>query len=171
VRMQQLIGDLLAFSRAGGSEQSLQPLEAQEILDGALVNLQGAIAASGAKVTHDKLPTVLGDGSQLRQLFQNLVGNALKFQGTEAPSIHVGVRRRGKEWLFSVKDNGIGIESVHFDRIFILFQRLHARAEFSGTGIGLALCKRIVERHGGRIWVESEQSQGSTFWFTLRSPR
>ncbi len=122
---------------------------------------------SGATVTHDAMPKVLADISQLTQLLQNLIGNALKFHSGEAPRIHIGAERKGGEWIFSVKDNGIGIAPEFFDRIFVIFQRLHGKQEYPGTGIGLAVCKKIVERHGGRIWVESEPGKGATFLFSL----
>ena len=117
--------------------------------------------------THDPLPTVFADGSQLVQLFQNLVGNAVKYHGAEPPRIHVSAKHDGDEWIFSVQDNGLGIDPKYFEKVFVMFQRLHGREEFSGTGIGLTVCKKIVERHGGRIWVESELGKGSTFYFAL----
>src|SRR5262249_52523091 len=133
----------------------------------ALSNLKVAVEESGAVVTQDPLPTVYADSGQLIQLFQNLIGNGLKFRGPASPRIHVGAREKNGEWVLSVSDNGIGIEPQYFERIFVIFQRLHTREEYPGTGIGLALCKRIVERHGGRIWVESAPGQGATFYFTL----
>ncbi len=133
----------------------------------ALANLETAIAEAGAVVTYDQLPIVNGDAAQLIQLFQNLIGNAIKFRGPQPSRIHVAVRRDEMHWLFSVKDNGIGMLPEYFERIFVIFQRLHTRTEYPGTGIGLAICKKIVERHGGRIFVESEPGQGSTFSFTL----
>ncbi|MEP7153663.1 MAG: ATP-binding protein, partial [Nitrospira sp.] len=117
---------------------------------------------------HDPLPTVMGDEKQLAQLFQNLLSNAVKFRGQEPPRIHLSAKRTDVEWLFSVRDNGIGLDAQYADRIFVIFQRLHNRQEYPGTGIGLAICKKIVERHGGRIWVESEPGKGATFYFTIR---
>jgi len=137
-------------------------------LQQALVSLRGAIEANRARVTHDPLPNVLADEMQLTQLFQNLVGNGIKYQRHGAPLIHISAARgNGGEWIFSVKDNGLGIESKYFDKIFGMFQRLHKREEFAGTGIGLAICKKIVERHGGNITVESTLGNGSIFRFTL----
>jgi light-regulated signal transduction histidine kinase (bacteriophytochrome) len=137
-------------------------------LQHALTNLRGAIEHGGALVTHDPLPTVLADETQLIQLFQNLVGNAVKYQGSGVPRVHVSATRNGTDkWMFSVKDNGLGIDSQYFERIFGMFQRLHKRDEFGGTGIGLAICKKIAERHGGPILVESQPGQGSTFRFAL----
>ena len=118
-------------------------------------------------VTYDSLPTVFADGAQLVQLFQNLVGNAIKYHGADPPRVHVSAKNGGEEWTFSVRDNGLGIDPRYFDKIFVMFQRLHGREEFSGTGIGLTVCKKIAERHGGRIWVESEPGKGSTFYFAL----
>jgi PAS domain S-box-containing protein len=167
-RMKQLIEDLLAYSRVGTRGKELRPVPAQAALDRALVNLRAAIESSGAQITHDALPEVNGDDTQLTQLFQNLVGNAIKFRKQDEPlRVHVGVQDAGDEWRFSVADNGIGIERQYFERIFMVFQRLHTRDEYPGTGIGLAICKKVVDRHGGRIWVESAQGKGSTFIFTL----
>jgi light-regulated signal transduction histidine kinase (bacteriophytochrome) len=126
-----------------------------------------AIRESAARVTHDPLPIVKGDEVQIGQLFQNLIGNALKYRNGGEPAIHIGCRRRAGDWMFLVRDNGIGIDPRFTEKIFAIFQRLHNREQYSGTGIGLALCKRIVERHGGKIWVESEPGKGSTFFFTL----
>jgi chemotaxis family two-component system sensor kinase Cph1 len=137
------------------------------VLKKARTNLRIAIESEGATVTHDKLPAVMADNSQLVQLFQNLIGNALKFHGPEAPRIHIGVEERDEAWEFSVRDNGIGIEPQYFDRIFMMFQRLHSKDEYPGTGIGLAICKKIIDRHGGNIRVESQPGNGSTFYFTL----
>jgi len=166
-RMDNLTHDLLAYSRVGTRGQPLQPVDCEYVLEQALANLQVAIEESGAKVTHDPLPTVQADPSQLGQVFQNLIGNALKFRREEAPQVHIGAERNGTHWRFFVRDNGIGIEPQYAERIFVIFQRLHSRQKYEGTGIGLAICKRIVERHGGRIWVESEPGKGSTFFFTL----
>ena len=166
-RMQTLIDDLLAYSRVGTRGEPFMPTSMNSVLSEAIANLEVAIEESHAVVTHDQLPTVLGDESQLIQLFQNLLGNAIKFRGDDAPMIHVGVEETKDGWVFSVRDNGIGIDMKYAERIFTVFQRLHARDDYPGTGIGLAVVKKIVERHGGRIWVESEPAQGSTFYFTL----
>jgi PAS domain S-box-containing protein len=167
-RMQRLIQDLLAYSRVGTKGQELLEISSEEALQHALMNLGGAIEESGALVSHDPLPSVLADEGQLVQLFQNLVGNAIKYQSPGTPRIHVSSARAGPtKWLFSVKDNGLGIEEKYFDKIFGMFQRLHRREEFEGTGIGLAICKKIVERHGGRLSVESALGHGSTFRFAL----
>ena len=167
-RMQRLIQDLLAYSRVGTKGKNLHDTSSEDALQQAVVNLRGAIKESGALVTHDPLPIVLADDGQLTQLFQNLVGNAIKYQRPGIPRVHVSAARQGgKKWIFSVKDNGLGIDSQYFERIFGMFQRLHKREEFAGTGIGLAICKKIVERHGGTISVESQPGQGSTFHFPL----
>lgn len=166
-RMQRQIDDLLSYSRVGTSVAPPLLLPARIALDAALANLAAAVAEAGAVVTSDPLPEVFADRTQLVQLFQNLVGNAIKFRGDSAPSIHVGARRQQEHWLFSVRDNGIGVDPAQQHRIFEIFQRLHSRTKYSGTGIGLAICKRIVERHGGRIWVDSRPGRGATFFFTL----
>ena len=167
-RMQGLIQDLLAYSRAGRNERKLRVVPSENALQKALINLRAAIKQSGAVVTHDALPAVTTDETQLTQVFQNLVGNAIKYRRAEAPRVHVSAARDdGNGWTFSVRDNGLGIDPQYFERIFILFQRLHGRGEFEGTGIGLAVCKRIVERMGGRIWVKSQPEKGSTFYFAL----
>jgi len=166
-RMQSLIADLLSFSRVGSRGGAFEPVELGPVFERALANLEAAIEESGAVVTADPLPTVNGDPVQLGQLFQNLVGNGVKFRGDDEPCVHVSAERTGAEWKLSVRDNGIGIEPEYLERIFVIFQRLHGRAEYAGTGIGLAICKKIVERHGGRIWVESRPGEGSTFFFTL----
>jgi light-regulated signal transduction histidine kinase (bacteriophytochrome) len=168
-RMQKLIDDLLAFSRVSTRGVQFQPVECASALDNALRNLTVSLRERQATVEREELPTVLGDLSQLSLLFQNLIGNALKFRGSEPPHIHISARREANTWVISVRDNGIGIEPQYYERIFVIFQRLHTRKEYPGTGMGLALCKRIVERHGGRIWVESELGKGTTFSFTLVS--
>lgn len=166
-RMKTLINDLLIYSRVGTASKPYLPISGDVVLDRAVANLRVVIEESGAAVTHDPLPTILADDTQIVQLFQNLIGNALKFRSNETPRIHVGVDARESEWVFSFKDNGIGIEPEYKERIFIIFQRLHLSTDYPGTGIGLAVCKKIVERHGGKIWVESELGQGATFHFTL----
>ena len=166
-RMQRLINDLLEFSRVSTRGKPLERTDVGEILDNVRVNLSVAIEESGALVTSDPMPIVPADAGQLGQLLQNLVGNGLKFRNGERPMVHVGAVEGEHHWEFSVRDNGIGIDQQYFERIFLLFQRLHAKGEYPGTGIGLALCKRIVERHGGRIWLESSPGTGSTFFFTI----
>jgi len=167
-RMKQLIEDLLAYSRVGTRGKELRPVQAQAVLDKALANLRASLEQSAATVTHDPLPEVSADDTQLAQLLQNLIANAIKFRKKdEAPRIHVGAEDAGDEWRFSVADNGIGIEPQYFDRIFMVFQRLHTQDEYPGTGIGLAICRKVAERHRGRIWVESAYGKGSTFRFTL----
>jgi Bacteriophytochrome (light-regulated signal transduction histidine kinase) len=143
------------------------PTDFERVFLEAMINLKIAVEESGATVTHDKLPTEVADEMQMVQLFQNLIGNAIKFRRCEGPRIHVSARAESNEWIFSVHDNGIGIEPQFFDRIFTIFQRLHGREEYPGTGIGLTVSKKIVERHGGRIWLESEPGKGTTFYFTI----
>ena len=167
VRMQQMIRDLLEYSRAGRKGNPFEPANCETILQNALSNLETAIKESGAAVTHDPLPTVMADAPQLARLFQNLVGNGLKYRAKEAPRVHVSASRKNREWVFSVRDNGIGIEAAHHERVFTIFQRLHTAREYPGTGIGLSVSKKIVEYHKGRIWVESELGKGSTFYFTI----
>ena len=187
-RMQRLIHDLLVYARVGSRGGDMQPAAGEAVLAAALANLRSAIEETGATITHDPLPIVLGDELQLVQVFQNLIANAIKFHGAGPPRVHIcaapwrpepqedaefpdqrlsAAAPTATEWRFAVRDNGIGIAAEHFERIFVIFQRLHARQEYEGTGIGLAVCKKIVERHGGRIWVESTPGQGSTFYFTL----
>ena len=166
-RMRRLINDLLEYSRVGTQGKALEPTNCEALFDEAVANLATAIEQNGAVVTRDHLQTVMADASQLTQLFQNLIGNAIKFHGEEPPRVHVSAERSGKEWVFSVEDNGIGIYSNYYNRIFVIFQRLHSRSEYPGTGIGLAICRKIVERHGGRIWVDSELGKGATFYFTI----
>jgi light-regulated signal transduction histidine kinase (bacteriophytochrome) len=163
-----LIQDLLAYSRAGAKGKPLREISSETALKEALTNLRATIEDSHAVVTHDSLPAVTTNDIQLAQVFQNLVANAIKYRGPEAPRIHISATKNGgNEWIFSVRDNGMGISPQYFERIFILFQRLHGREEFEGTGIGLAICKKILERLGGRIWVESQPATGSTFHFAL----
>jgi light-regulated signal transduction histidine kinase (bacteriophytochrome) len=166
-RMQQLIKDLLMYSRVGRRGNELLPVDFLAVFEAAVANLEVAVAESGATLTHGDLPTVSGDFTQLAQLLQNLLSNALKYRSDQAPVIHVSAAGENGNMRFSVRDNGIGIDQKYSDRIFQLFQRLHTRDEYPGTGIGLAICKKIVERHGGRIWVESAPGQGSTFYFTI----
>ncbi|HSB44402.1 MAG TPA: ATP-binding protein [Nitrospira sp.] len=166
-RMQRLINDLLAYSRVTSQAKAFELVDCNQLLEGVLSTLRLAIEESRAVVTRDALPKVMADSGQLAQLFQNLVSNAIKFHGAEPPSVHVAAERRNDEWLFSVRDNGIGVDPQFADRIFVIFQRLHDREEYPGTGIGLALCKKIVERHGGNIWVESQPGRGATFFFTI----
>ena len=166
-RMQQLIEDLLAFSRVGTRGAPLVPTRMQAVYENTLASLGAALDESNATVTADPLPTVVADASQLAQLLTNLLGNALKFRGGQPPRVHVGAQRAGRMWTITVQDNGIGIEPDYFERIFVIFQRLHGPEEYPGTGVGLAICKKIVERHGGRIWVESTPAHGARFSFTL----
>jgi PAS domain S-box-containing protein len=166
-RMQRLINDLLHYSRVGTKGKEPVPTDLDRVLVEALGNLGAKLEETDAEVTADRLPTVPADEGQLVQLFQNLIGNAVKFHGDQRPRVHVGAERRNGEWEFSVADNGIGIDADYRDQIFEIFQRLHARDEFEGTGIGLAICRKIVDRHGGRIWVESTPGRGSTFRFTI----
>ena len=166
-RMRLLIKDLLVYSQVDTKERIFEPINCSIALEQAIHSLRSAIEESGAEVTYDPLPTVMADASQMSRLFQNLIGNAIKFHDEKPPRVHVSADREGDVWVFSVRDNGIGIDAKQRERIFVIFQRLHAREEFPGTGIGLAICKRIVERHGGRIWVESEPGNGSTFYFTI----
>lgn len=166
-RMQTLIRDLLAYSRVGTKGKPLQSTDCQAVFDRAVADLHAAIAESGAVVTGDGLPTVVADGTQLEQLLQNLLANAIKFRSDKSPEVRVGAEYIDGQWRFHVRDNGLGIDPEYANRIFVIFQRLHSRREYPGTGIGLAICKKIVERHGGRIWVESEPGKGSTFYFTI----
>jgi len=166
-RMKQLIEDLLAYSRVGTRGKDFHEVEVEGALRRAVTNLRAAIEESGASVTWDALPTVIADDLQLTQLFQNLIGNALKFRSASVPRVSVSATEKEKEWEFKVRDNGIGIEPQYFERIFMVFQRLHNKTEYPGTGIGLAICKKVVERHGGRIWVEAQPGEGSAFHFTL----
>jgi len=166
-RMQALIADLLEYSRVGTRGRPFVPTDADEVLRRVVESLSRVIAETGAQVTHDPLPTVCADDLQLMQLLQNLIGNALKFHGPQRPQVHVSAQSDADGWRFSVRDNGIGIEPQYREQIFVIFQRLHTRDKYPGTGIGLAICKKIVERHGGRIWIDSAPGGGSTFYFTL----
>jgi hypothetical protein len=166
-RMERLITDLLTFSRLSTEGRSFAPANLGAPLNAALQNLQFSIRAAHATVTHDPLPSLRVDESQIVQLFQNLIANALKFRSEHPPQIHIGARSEEGRWVFGVRDNGIGLDPQYSERIFQVFQRLHTRKKYPGTGIGLAICKKIVERHGGKIWVESQPGQGSTFYFSL----
>ncbi len=166
-RMQVLINDLLAYSRTGTQGKDFEEIDCGEILDYTLTNLRSVIERNGTTITHGFLPNVMADKTQFRQLLQNLISNAIKFRSEEPPHIHISAERTGEDWLFSMRDNGIGIDPEYNERIFEIFQRLHGRKDYPGTGIGLAICKKIVERHGGRIWVDSQIGEGSTFNFTI----
>jgi PAS domain S-box-containing protein len=167
-RMQRLIRDLLAYSHVGTRDIDLCDIASEAAFEQAVINLRSAIKQSNARVTHDPLPMIRADESQLIQLFQNLVGNAIKYQNHDIPLVHISATKsNGERWIFSVRDNGIGIDITYQEKIFSMFQRLHKRDEFSGTGIGLTICKKIVERHGGRMSVKSQLGKGSTFLFDL----
>jgi light-regulated signal transduction histidine kinase (bacteriophytochrome) len=166
-RMQRLVDDLLQYSRVGTQGKVLKPTDTDRIIDDILEGMREALATARARVSRDELPVVLADGVQLGQVFQNLMGNAVKFRSVASPEIRVGCRELAFEWEFSVADNGIGIEPEQSDRVFQMFQRLHARGEYEGSGIGLAIVKKIVDRHGGRVWFESAPGEGTTFFFTL----
>ena len=178
----KLIDDLLAFSRVGSQGKPFEPTNCGDVMEQVIADLEEAIKESQGGVTWESLPTVMADATQLTQLLRNLVSNGIKFRGEAAPHVHIsaelansgaglseGQKDAWEEWLFSVRDNGIGIASKHYERVFQMFERLHHRSEYPGTGIGLAICQKIVERHGGRIWVESEPGEGSTFCFTIPS--
>jgi len=166
-RMQEMIEDLLSFARVELKGRDFKPTDMGEVLGTVLKNLELEISTENAQISHETLPTIRADKNQMVQLLQNLVGNAIKYHGPEAPDVRIAAERAGSEWLFSVQDNGIGIAKEHQPRLFQMFNRLHTREEYPGTGIGLAIAKRIVERHGGRIWVESDEGEGSTFYFRL----
>jgi PAS domain S-box-containing protein len=166
-RMQQLINDLLAFSRVGTRGKPFEPTGCEQVLEEAVLNLKLSLEENDADLSHDPLPVVMADASQLVQLFQNLISNAVKFRSERRPEIHIAAEREGGEWVFSVRDNGIGIDPDFRERIFQVFQRLHSRGDYPGTGIGLAICRKITDRHDGRIWVESEPGAGTTFYFTI----
>lgn len=166
--MQGLIADLLTYSRVSLKEKDLASVDFNKIIDQVLVNHLGqAVKESGARVTFDRLPTITADAPQMVQLFQNLIGNAIKYHSAKTPQVMISAQKNGQQWQFSVADNGIGIAPEFHERIFMIFERLHSRDKFQGTGVGLAICKKIVEKHGGRIWLESQEGQGTTFHFIL----
>jgi PAS domain S-box-containing protein len=165
--MEMLIKDLLEYSRVQSNGMALKPSDCDKLVKECVKSLQTVIEESGAKVTYDSLPNVKADASQLVRVFQNLISNAVKFHGDEKPKVHISAEKKENEWVFSIRDNGIGINPKQAERIFLIFQRLHTKEEYPGTGVGLAICKRIIEHHGGRIWVESEVGRGSTFFFTI----
>ncbi len=166
-RMQRMIEDLLVYSRVGTRGRPFELTSMEDVFDQAVTNIMTAIEKNGATVTHDPLPTVMADATQMTQLFQNLISNGIKFRREEPPQVHISAEKKGSEWVFSVRDNGIGIAPHFMEHLFQLFQREYTATEYPGTGIGLAICKKIVERHGGRIWAESEPEKGSTFYFTI----
>jgi light-regulated signal transduction histidine kinase (bacteriophytochrome) len=166
-RMRHLIDALLSYSKVRTQAAQMRTIECDVVLAEALDNLKVAIAESRATVTSDRLPSLHVDPVQFSQVFQNLVGNAIKYQAGDVPRIHISSRREGSQWIFSVQDNGIGIESGHADKVFQMFRRLHPQHRYSGAGVGLAICKHIVEGHGGRIWVESSAGRGSVFYFSI----
>ena len=166
-RMQSLITDLLVFSRLTRKPKPFTLIDCNTVIKNVVLNLESVIQSTNAVIMSEPLPSVSGDETQLTQLFQNLISNGIKFHSDKKPQININAQKTDSEWLFSVKDNGIGIEDIYKERIFVIFQRLHSRDEYPGTGIGLAICKKVVEKHGGRIWVESEPGKGSTFYFTI----
>jgi light-regulated signal transduction histidine kinase (bacteriophytochrome) len=166
-RMQALIQALLTYSRVGNPGEPALPIHMEDALRAALDTLKGSIGDAGARITAEPLPTVPGNALQLAQVFQNLIGNALKYRAKTAPEVHISAKREGRVWLISVRDNGMGFDPLDAGKIFTIFQRLHTREEYPGTGIGLAICKKIIDRHGGRIWADSLPGRGSTFFFTL----
>ena len=167
IRMQAIINDLLALSRVNTRNTGFARTDTKIALNKALANLRLVIEENGANIVCGFLPVLDADSSQLTQLFQNLISNAIKFRGSDSPCVEVGAESQDGEWVFHVRDNGIGIAPEYFDRIFLMFQRLHSKREYPGTGIGLTICKKIIEHHGGRIWVESEQGKGTAFFFTI----
>jgi light-regulated signal transduction histidine kinase (bacteriophytochrome) len=169
-RLQQLILDLLAYTEIETQPQIFTAVESEAVLAGALSDLRTAIAERGATVTYDPLPLVWGDVAQLQLVFRNLLANGIKFQNLHPPNVHISAQARGSQWEFAVRDNGIGIAPQDRERIFMVFQRLHHQEPYPKPGIGLAICKKIIERHGGKIWVESTPGQGATFLFTLPTP-
>jgi light-regulated signal transduction histidine kinase (bacteriophytochrome) len=167
-RLKSLISDLLAYSKVGTSGRAYTAVDMESVLAQVLENLRTSLDDNRVVITHDPLPQVLGDYEQMTQLLQNLIDNSIKFRGKEAPRVHVGARQLSERWLLFVRDNGIGIDPQYTERVFVIFQRLHSRDDYPGTGIGLAICRKIVERHGGHIWVDSEPGKGATFYFTLQ---
>jgi light-regulated signal transduction histidine kinase (bacteriophytochrome) len=170
-RMEALIDDLLRYSRVGSDSREYVPVDLNEVVGDAIENLSKALEEGGAKVVFDGLPTVTADRSQIGQVVQNLVANSIKFRGQDDPRIEINAQREGERWIVGIADNGIGFEQKDASRVFEIFQRLHGAREFSGTGIGLAICKKIIDQHGGRIWAESEQGKGTTFFFSLPAAR
>jgi light-regulated signal transduction histidine kinase (bacteriophytochrome) len=168
-RMRSLIDDLLIYSRVGREEIKTEPVSLSDALEASLRNLRGVIEENAATVSADELPTVRGNSVMLSQLFQNLIGNGIKFHGENAPEVHIGCTKQGSDWVVSVRDNGIGIAPEFAEQVFGMFRRLHGRSEYPGNGLGLALCKRIVERHDGRIWIEPVEGSGTSVCFTLPS--
>ncbi|MGA2677387.1 MAG: sensor histidine kinase [Methanobacterium sp.] len=166
-RMQNLIQDLLAYSRVTTKGNEFKDIKMEEALEQALVNLKMSIEENNANITHDPLPIITADYSQMIQLLQNLIGNSIKYRSDKIPEIHISAQEKDNDWIFSVEDNGIGIDPQYSDQVFQIFKRLHTNEEYKGTGIGLAITKRIIERHSGRIWVESELGKGSKFYFTI----
>ena len=165
--MQRLINDLLSYAHVGTREEHFEALDANEVVGQVIAHLQAMIESNSAVVTHDELPTVTADVTLMTELLQNLISNAIKFHSQEPPLVHISAQQAGSEWVFSVQDNGIGIDAKYLDRIFAIFQRLHPSDQYAGSGIGLAVCKRVAERHGGRIWCESEPGKGTTFFFSV----
>jgi light-regulated signal transduction histidine kinase (bacteriophytochrome) len=166
-RMKSLIQDLLTYSRVETAAREFSTVDMNDVVKTVQRHLRFTLEETGTSLTNDELPKIRADEQQITQLFQNLISNAIKFRSDQAPHVHVGVKREGRFWQFCVQDNGIGIDQQYYQRIFIIFQRLHNRSKYPGTGIGLAICKKVVERHGGNIWVESTPGQGTTFYFTL----
>jgi light-regulated signal transduction histidine kinase (bacteriophytochrome) len=166
-RMQSLISDLLAYSRVTSYAGEFEEVDLNKVIEEVLFNLEIVIEENNAVITNETLLKISADYSQMVQVFQNIIGNALKYRSKKTPKIHISSRKEDDKWLFSVKDNGIGIDPEYSEKIFQIFRRLHTREEYEGTGIGLAITKRIIERHGGKIWVESEPGKGSTFYFTI----
>jgi PAS domain S-box-containing protein len=166
-RLQMLIKDLLEYSQIETKAKNIKPTDFSFIVEEAMSNMKTAIDESNAVVTYNKMPTIMSDPQQMISLFQNLIDNAINFRSNKAPRVRISAERKGDEWVFAIRDNGIGIDPKDFEKIFVMFQRLHGSTDYPGTGIGLLICKKIVERHGGRIWLESETAKGSTFYFTI----